>query len=248
MIDDLTPPHWGAEPITTAPERIWLQDGGDFDAASEVTWCQHSIDDADTEYVRADLAAVQPAKVRVKPLVWDEPRDANNWINVARSVFGDYYISIDGGRHSAWLEANVKPYENKIGDEVGSVIEAMMLAETDYQARMQPLITPQPDPRDEVIKGLGPIADLLPDAVAAAEKAMRKYPQPNYVISKWAEETGEVTKDLIHMAEGRQTVEKLRGEIVQSLAMLHRLLVEGDQVHGLPPIAAALAAAKAVQK
>lgn len=87
---------------------------------------------------------------------------------------------------------------------------------------------------------LGPIADLLPDVVTAAEKAMVKFPQPNYVISKWAEETGEVTKDLIHVAEGRQTVEKLRGEIVQSLAMLHRLLVEGDQVHGLPPIALAL--------
>lgn len=84
---------------------------------------------------------------------------------------------------------------------------------------------------------LGPIADLLPDAVAAAEKAMRKFPQPNYVISKWAEETGEVTKDLIHMAEGRQTADKLRGEIVQALAMLHRLLIEGDQVHGLPPLA-----------
>lgn len=84
---------------------------------------------------------------------------------------------------------------------------------------------------------LGPIAALLPDAIAAAEKAMQKYPQPNYVISKWAEETGEVTKAAIHMAEGRDTPENLRGEIVQSLAMLHRLLIEGDQVHGLPPLA-----------
>ena len=50
----------------TAPERIWLQDGGDFDAASEVTWCQHSIDDADTEYVRADLSAID---------VHPDPRD-----------------------------------------------------------------------------------------------------------------------------------------------------------------------------
>lgn len=103
-------------------------------------------------------------------------------------------------------------------------------------------------PNDEVIARLGPIADLLPDAVAAAEKAMRKFPQPNYVISKWAEETGEVTKAAIHMAEGRETPENLRGEIVQSLAMLHRLLVEGDQVHGLPPVKQALAEAKAVAK
>jgi hypothetical protein len=81
-----------------------------------------------------------------------------------------------------------------------------------------------------------PIATLLPDAVEAAEKAMRKYPQPNYVISKWAEETGEVTKALIHAAEGRETWQNVRGEIVQSLAMLHRLMVEGDQVHGLMPL------------
>jgi hypothetical protein len=90
---------------------------------------------------------------------------------------------------------------------------------------------------DDKIRALGPILDILPDAVAAAEKAMHKYPQPNYVISKWAEETGEVTKDLIHLAEDRQTPAHLRGEIVQSLAMLHRLLVEGDQVHGLLPVA-----------
>lgn len=83
---------------------------------------------------------------------------------------------------------------------------------------------------------LGPIGYILPDVVASAEKAMRKFPQPNYVISKWAEETGEVTKALIHMAEGRETPENVRGEIVQSLAMLHRLLVEGDQVHGLPAL------------
>lgn len=103
---------------------------------------------------RADLAAI-PAQVKVKPLVWDEPRDANNWVNIARSVFGDYYISIDGGRHSAWLEANVEPYENKIGDDVGSVIEAMMLAERDYEAKTRTLIIePQPDPRDEVIARL----------------------------------------------------------------------------------------------
>lgn len=81
-----------------------------------------------------------------------------------------------------------------------------------------------------------PIAALLPDAVAQAEKAMRKFPQPNYVISKWAEETGEVTKALIHAAEDRETWANVRGELVDSLAMLHRLFVEGDQVHGLPAL------------
>lgn len=93
-------------------------------------------------------------------------------------------------------------------------------------------------------KDLGPIVELLPEAVAAAEKAMIKYPQPSYVISKWAEETGEVTKAAIHFAEGRETPENVRAEIIQALAMLHRLLVEGDQVHGLPPLQTIFASIK----
>lgn len=70
-------------------------------------------------------------------------------------------------------------------------------------------------------------------AVAEAEKAMKKYPQPNYVISKIAEEAGEVVKAAIHCAEGRETVENLCGEMTQLIAMLYRLWNEGDQVHGL---------------
>jgi len=113
----------------------------------------------------------------------------------------------------------------------------------EQELRDRAALQPDPDARQaDLAKAYGPILDLLPDAVRAAEKAMRKYPQPNYVISKWSEETGEVTKDLIHMAEGRQTADKLCGEIVQSLAMLHRLMVEGDQVHGLPPVGPAIRA------
>lgn len=48
--------------MSDAPERIWLNDGGDYEAAKEammyaegVTWCEHQIEDGDTEYVRADL-------------------------------------------------------------------------------------------------------------------------------------------------------------------------------------------------
>lgn len=81
---------------------------------------------------------------------------------------------------------------------------------------------------------------LIFEAKIEAEKAMRKFPQPNYVISKIAEEAGEVVKAAIHAAEGRETIENLRGEMKQTIAMLYRLWVEGDQVHGLPPVSAAL--------
>lgn len=43
----------------SGPERIYLQDAGDYSkaAAFEVTWCVEPQDDDDTEYVRADAVA-----------------------------------------------------------------------------------------------------------------------------------------------------------------------------------------------
>ena len=83
---------------------------------------------------------------------------------------------------------------------------------------------------------VGPLAAIFDAAEAEAEKAMRKFPQPNYVISKVAEEAGEVVKAAIHCAEGRDTRENVIGEIKQCIAMLIRLYLEGDQVHGLPAL------------
>jgi hypothetical protein len=82
--------------------------------------------------------------------------------------------------------------------------------------------------------------ELMADATEEAMKAIQKFPQPNYVISKVAEEAGEVVKAAIHCAEGRETPENVRKEIVQAMAMLLRLYVEGDEVHGLPSIMVAL--------
>ena len=77
---------------------------------------------------------------------------------------------------------------------------------------------------------------LVDEAILEAEQAMRRFPQPNYVISKVAEEAGEVIKAAIHCAEGRETVENVGGEMKQLIAMLYRLWIEGDQVHGLRPV------------
>lgn len=77
---------------------------------------------------------------------------------------------------------------------------------------------------------------LVSKGIEEAERAMQKFPQPNYVISKVAEEAGEVVKAAIHCAEGRENPASVRGEMRQLIAMLYRLWVEGDQVHGLPPM------------
>lgn len=78
-------------------------------------------------------------------------------------------------------------------------------------------------------------ASLVIAARLRAEKAMRKFPQPNYVLNKVAEESGEVIKAVIHYTEGREEWANVEGEIIDNLAMLIRLVTEGDQVIGFVP-------------
>ena len=97
---------------------------------------------------------------------------------------------------------------------------------------------------ERTAKGDNDFFALIVDGMAEADRAMKKFPQPNYVISKVAEEAGEVVKAAIHCAEGRETAENVRGEMRQLIAMLYRLWVEGDQVHGLAAIRAMIEEAK----
>ena len=76
---------------------------------------------------------------------------------------------------------------------------------------------------------------LVNKARTSADKAMLKFPQPNYVLLKVAEEAGEVVQAGVHYAENRMTWQELEGEIVQLLAMIIRLVTEGDQVNGITP-------------
>jgi NTP pyrophosphatase (non-canonical NTP hydrolase) len=64
---------------------------------------------------------------------------------------------------------------------------------------------------------------------------MRRFPQPNYVLNKVAEESGEVIKAVIHYTEGREQWSNVESEIIDNLAMLLRLVTEGDQVIGFTP-------------
>ncbi|MDM3357449.1 ead/Ea22-like family protein [Citrobacter sp. Cb004] len=78
-------------------------------------------------------------------------------------------------------------------------------------------------------------SSLVSIARISADKAMRKYPQPNYVLLKVAEEAGEVVQAGVHYAENRMGWERVEGEIVQLLAMLIRLVTEGDQINCVIP-------------
>lgn len=78
--------------------------------------------------------------------------------------------------------------------------------------------------------------DLVEAAIERACSAMALYPQPNYVITKLAEEAGEVVKEAVHHAEGRGSADRVKDEIIDLLAMTYRLWIEGDSVHGLKPV------------
>lgn len=92
------------------------------------------------------------------------------------------------------------------------------------------------DRPDDVLDEVEGFLILVDTAISEAIRAMQKFPQPNYVISKVAEEAGEVVKAAIHCAEGRETPESVVAEMRQTIAMLFRLYAEGDGVHGLPPV------------
>lgn len=78
-------------------------------------------------------------------------------------------------------------------------------------------------------------SSLVAAARIRADKAMLKFPQPNYVLNKVAEESGEVIKEVIHYTEGRGDWNKVEYELIDNLAMLIRLVIEGDQVIGFTP-------------
>lgn len=78
-------------------------------------------------------------------------------------------------------------------------------------------------------------AYLVAMARVSADKAIRRFPQPNHVLLKVAEEAGEVVQAGVHYAENRMEWGQVEGEIVQLLAMLIRLVTEGDQVNGITP-------------
>jgi hypothetical protein len=94
--------------MSEAPERIFLQDAGDYERAArfDVTWCVEPQDDADTEYVRADLA---PDAAKVAALV-----EAGN--RMANSIKGDYIHPVAATAWDAALAALTPDAAGKGGD------------------------------------------------------------------------------------------------------------------------------------
>lgn len=74
----------------------------------------------------------------VKPLQWWTPSSSNNWTHGAKTLFGTYYVGIDGGRHNAWIEIfrEGEGIEQWIGPDRGDLHIAMGDARVDYTRRI----------------------------------------------------------------------------------------------------------------
>ncbi|MFV9075492.1 hypothetical protein ABQ397_04295 [Serratia fonticola] len=123
------------------------------------------------------------------------------------------------GKSGPWVKLNDKRTFEKL--------RARHAGDADYEFRE--MFTAPPMGTEDYFSTLVKAARL------AADKAMRKHPQPNYVLLKVAEEAGEVVQAGVHFAENRMDWNHVEGEIVQLMAMLIRLVTEGDQVNGITP-------------
>ena len=67
------------------------------------------------------------------------------------------------------------------------------------------------------------------------ERARSKFPEPDLLVTAFAEEAGEVVKAALDHYAGKGELVEVKKEIIQCMAMCIRLLEEGDPIHKLPP-------------
>lgn len=108
-------------------------------------------------------------------------------------------------------------------------------------------VSPSLESRTVTASQIDYFASLVALARVSADKAMKKFPQPNYVLLKLAEEAGEVVQAGVHYAEKRMEWKQVESEIVQLLAMLIRLVTEGDQINGVTPPASCAAGIQVIE-
>lgn len=72
------------------------------------------------------------------------------------------------------------------------------------------------------------------DVSAELDRARTKFPKPDLLTTAFAEEAGELVKAILDGYNGKAS--DVYGEAIQTIAMVVRLIEEGDPVHRLKPI------------
>ncbi|MEQ0416447.1 hypothetical protein ABLV48_03270 [Klebsiella sp. JB_Kp045] len=139
-------------------------------------------------------------------------------------------------KFEAWWEREYKHLESsKYTDAVPHIKYGFWMAYQACGAELVEALEKAQQVDEELESQNDYFSSLVAMARVSADKAIRKFPQPNYVLLKVAEEAGEVVQAGVHYAENRMEWGQVEGEIVQLLAMLIRLVTEGDQVNGITP-------------
>lgn len=192
-----------------------------------------------------ELARIALASLEAEPVayMWDSDRkdvDAAGYYRPEHKIFAESSVKRYGGKVVALYAAPPATVDkNPLREfameyieswELGMAGDSSLLASARKAIADSEILQPAPVsvPDDY-------FSSLVAAARVRADKAMRKFPQPNYVLNKVAEESGEVIKAVIHFTEGREEWQNVEGEIIDNLAMLIRLVMEGDQVIGFTP-------------
>jgi len=213
----------------TAPERIWARP--DYNEC----WLKR-LEEEDVEYVRADLASIQPAQVRVKPLVW---RSNGKGRVCADTPFGLY--EVERGCYGMRLLHG----GSFMQDDLQGIKAAKAAAQADYEQSILSALEPQPDQTVEIdIRA----AQVLETCGKCMGSGYGGHP-----------DSGQLCADC-NGSGGVEPQPDPRDEVIARLVgALEQFLIEYDEVDLAVPepqslisavmeARAALAAAKAVQK
>ena len=74
------------------------------------------------------------------------------------------------------------------------------------------------------------------DVNAELAKARNKFPSPDFLVTAFSEESGELVKSVLDHMFGKSTEDEVYAEAIQVIAMAVRIIEEGDPIHKLNPI------------
>lgn len=230
LINEVSPPMFAAKDAEISVLRKFAESARDF--------AREAGDDG--MYAAAEAVLGEEEESAVPPIAICFMIECATTAQPGINIWSGGWDSASGVKTRAWLRDNDLVDDGEKATSRGRAwLKAMQrtpLPPADDVLGYDPTSTPQHV--SDHVRSLS-LENLFRAVEAEAFKAMRNFPQPNYVISKVTEEAGEVVKAAIHCAEGRDTPENVVAEIKQAMAMLIRLYIEGDQVHGLPPLAGA---------
>ena len=141
----------------------------------------------------------------MKPITSEKQQKLIDWIKEGLACSEEYGFS---GNIQLCMEIALA---SLTAEPVGDVVQGETAAlSAEYYGQVSPGDCLYTTPPLHVCGGGDYFDSLVSMARQRAEKAMVKFPQPNYVLNKVAEESGEVIKSVIHFTEGRETWDKCR--------------------------------------